>query len=42
MIEAMPTFSHLFGLSPAQIHGLTLDEYQVYSAWASEYAEANS
>ncbi len=38
----MPTFSHLFGLTPADIYGLTLDEYRVYSEWSAEYAEANS
>ncbi len=38
----MPTFSHLFSLSPDQIFALTLDEYRVYSEWSVEYAEANS
>jgi hypothetical protein len=42
LTEAMPTLSHLFGLSPSDIYALSLEEYQAYSAAAVEYAEANS
>ena len=38
----MPTFSHLFGLTPSDIFALTPAEYRSYTDAANEYADANS